>query len=87
MDRRFALALYCTMGITMLPLSWESQKAVWFVLGALEGLARAQVTSIPAAAWRQRFRRVAVVPAVPRAAHAREPLAGPVRRTGADGAA
>ena len=87
MDRRFALALYCTMGITMLPLSWESQKAVWFVLAALEGLARAQGPIDPGAAWRQRFRRVAVAPAAPRTARAREPLAGPVRRAGADGAA
>jgi O-antigen ligase len=87
MDRRFALALYCTMGITMLPLSWEAQKAVWFVLAALEGLARAQGLIDPGAAWRQRFRRVAVAPAAPRTARAREPLAGPIRRAGADGAA
>jgi len=49
LERRFALVLLCTLGVTMLPLTWEANKAVWFVLAALLGLARAQ-TVAPAGA-------------------------------------
>jgi O-antigen ligase len=42
LERRFALVLFATLGTTMLPLTWEDQKAVWFVLAVLIGLAHAQ---------------------------------------------
>ncbi len=44
LERRFALVLLATLGVAMLPLSWDDQKAVWFVLAALVGLARATGT-------------------------------------------
>jgi O-antigen ligase len=40
-ERRFALVLLATLIVTMLPLSWDDQKSVWFVLAALLGLAQA----------------------------------------------
>ncbi len=86
MDRRFALALYCTLGIAMLPLSWDAHKAVWFILGALEGFSQAQVGEMRLASWRERFRRAATVRA-PSPARARVPLAGQARRSGLDGTA
>lgn len=42
LERRFSLVLLATLGVTMLPLTWEDNKAVWFILAALLGLARAQ---------------------------------------------
>lgn len=41
-DRRFALVLLATLCFTMLPLTWEDQKQVWFVLAALVGLSQAK---------------------------------------------
>jgi O-antigen ligase len=39
LERRFALVLLTTLVVAMSPLSWENDKAVWFVLAALLGLA------------------------------------------------
>jgi O-antigen ligase len=39
LERRFALVLLATLVVAMSPLSWENDKAVWFVLAALLGLA------------------------------------------------
>lgn len=47
LERRFALVLFGTLGLTMLPLTWEDQKAVWFVLAALVGLANAPDVAVP----------------------------------------
>jgi O-antigen ligase len=41
LERRFALVLLGTVCFAMLPLTWEDQKQVWFVLAALVGLAAA----------------------------------------------
>ena len=38
LERRFTLVLLATLGVAMLPLSWEDHKAVWFMLAALIGL-------------------------------------------------
>ena len=40
-ERRFAVVLLGTLVVAMLPLSWDDQKSVWFVLGALLGLSQA----------------------------------------------
>ena len=40
LERRFTLVLLATLGMAMMPLSWDDQKAVWFILAALVGLAR-----------------------------------------------
>jgi hypothetical protein len=47
LDRRFALVLTATLGMTMLPLTWEDQKAVWFVLAVLMGLSNAPDVMAP----------------------------------------
>jgi O-antigen ligase len=41
MERRFAFVLFCTLIVTMSPLSWHDQKSVWFVLAVILGMARA----------------------------------------------
>jgi O-antigen ligase len=41
-ERRFALVLFGTLIVAMLPLTWEHRKAAWFVLAALAGFSRAQ---------------------------------------------
>jgi O-antigen ligase len=38
-DRRFSLVLLAALVTAMMPLSWENQKSVWFILAALLGLA------------------------------------------------
>ena len=43
MNRRFALVLFGTLLITMLPLTWEDRKQVWVVLAILVGLTHAHV--------------------------------------------
>ena len=40
-ERRFGLVLLATLVVTMLPLSWDDQKSVWFVLAVLLGLTQA----------------------------------------------
>jgi O-antigen ligase len=63
LERRFALVLLATLGIAMLPLTWEDRRELWFVLAALLGLSRALVAGreapqppiphhrVPAPAW------------------------------------
>jgi O-antigen ligase len=41
LERRFALVLLATVGVAMLPLTWEDRKSVWIILAALLGFARA----------------------------------------------
>lgn len=41
LERRYALVLFATLVVTMLPLTAEQSKQVWFVLAALFGLSRA----------------------------------------------
>ena len=41
LDRRFSLVLLATLCVIMIPLTWEDHKALWFILAALLGLARA----------------------------------------------
>ena len=52
-DRRFALVLYATTFVAMLPLTWEDDKAVWFIMAALVGLANAPPVAVPQRAWVQ----------------------------------
>jgi O-antigen ligase len=51
-DRRFALVLFATTIVAMLPLTWEDDKAVWFILGALMGLCHAARPAPQPALWR-----------------------------------
>jgi O-antigen ligase len=43
LPRRFGLVLFFTLGVAMLPLTWEDRKPTWFVLAALIGFSRAWV--------------------------------------------
>lgn len=56
LDRRFALVLLATLAVVMLPLAWEDQKAVWFILAALVGLARTWDAAAGSALHRQSSR-------------------------------
>ena len=49
LERRYALVLLMTLGVTMMPLTWEHRKSVWFVLAALVGLSEARSTAVRAA--------------------------------------
>ena len=40
-ERRLGIVLLATLVVAMLPLSWEDQKSVWFMLAALLGLSQA----------------------------------------------
>lgn len=75
-ERRVALVLLATLVVTMLPLSWDDQKSVWFVLAALLGLSQAT-------GWVARAEARPVVPARPtpvvRARARAAPRAGSVR--------
>jgi O-antigen ligase len=53
LDRRFSLVLLATLGVVMIPLTWEDQKPVWFILAALIGLARARETMTSGHVWPQ----------------------------------
>jgi O-antigen ligase len=44
LERRFALVLLAAAALSISPLTWEDSKAVWFILAALLGLAKAPVT-------------------------------------------
>jgi O-antigen ligase len=41
LERRFAVVLLATVGVAMLPLTWEDRRVVWFVMAALLGLSKA----------------------------------------------
>jgi O-antigen ligase len=80
LERRFALVLLATVVTTMLPLTWEDNKAVWFVLAALLGF-----TQAPAGAPLSRMRhapvRAAPIVRSPMAARLRDAITEPVRRS------
>ena len=49
--RRFALLLLATLGVAMLPLTWEDRKVVWFILPALLGFSQANLRGGTGAPW------------------------------------
>lgn len=58
-ERRFGLVLLATLGTAMLPLTWEDQKDVWFIMAALVGMSAAQI-SRPSGTVRQPLPRRAI---------------------------
>jgi O-antigen ligase len=44
LERRFAIVLMATLGVALLPLTWEDRRAVWVVLSILVGLSQAYAT-------------------------------------------
>jgi O-antigen ligase len=77
LERRFALVLFATLGLAMFPLTWEDRKAVWFVLAALLGLAKAAGVGSGRTVGQPPGRRVGFVPVAPRVARPREPIVVP----------
>ena len=61
LERRFGLVLLATLGTAMLPLTWEHQKAVWFIMAALIGMSSMQVTGPGGAVRQPLLRRTAPV--------------------------
>jgi O-antigen ligase len=82
MERRFALVLLATLGMAMLPLTWEDRKPVWFILAALLGLSKAGVGK--GGAVQPRPLQPAPIVRAPRAAQLRETLTTPRRRADLD---
>jgi O-antigen ligase len=82
LERRYALVLFATTGMTMLPLTWEDSKPVWFILGALVGLSQAQGTRTGGAVPRPRATGPLQGP--PRGIRPRPPLTAPVPHAGPD---
>jgi O-antigen ligase len=74
LERRFTLVLFLTLVVAMLPLSWEDQKAVWFVLALLFGLAQATGVALPGALRQAPLARPAPVGRPVMAARTREPF-------------
>ena len=56
LERRFALVLFATLAVAMLPLSWEDQKPVWIVLAVLVGFSNVQAAALGRVAARLRQR-------------------------------
>jgi O-antigen ligase len=46
-ERRFTVVLLATLMVAMLPLSWDDQKSVWFLLALLLGLSQAPGVGVP----------------------------------------
>lgn len=74
LERRFGLILLATLGVAMLPLTWEHRKAAWFVLAALIGLARAQGGGGRGSGLKEHGRRPAALGQPPVSARPFDPL-------------
>jgi O-antigen ligase len=83
LERRFALVLFATLIVTMLPLSLQDSKPVWFILAALCAFASTQRRRIGASVPRPRPWG-STPPRSPRGARPRPPLSAPVRPAGPD---
>jgi O-antigen ligase len=81
LERRYSLVLLATLGIAMLPLTWEDRKAVWVILGALLGLSKSQVAAAGGAVGQLLPRRVAAIGRRPVAAR---PVIAPGRNADQD---
>jgi len=85
LERRLGLVLMATLVTAMLPLTWEDQKVVWFVLAALLGLSKVHIAEF-SQPGRQFLAGRSVLPPRPRvvARHVAAPggpRAGPDART------
>jgi O-antigen ligase len=47
MERRFALVLFATVGVAMLPLGWDDRKPVWVILALISSLGAVLATRTP----------------------------------------
>ncbi len=77
LERRFAVVLLATLGVAMLPLTWEDRRAVWVVLAILLGFSQARIAETRGAARQPLPRAAAPVVARPRTVRSMErPTAG-----------
>jgi len=84
LERRFGLVLLATLGVAMLPLTWEDSKPVWFIVGALLGLSHAQVAGMGGAVRPQTLNRTAPLVRPPVTARPRQPMPAPSRSADRD---
>jgi len=68
LERRFGLVLLATLVTAMLPLTWEDQKATWFIMAALIGMSALYVSGPRAAVRRPLLRRTVPAGRLPVAA-------------------
>jgi len=68
LERRFALILLATLGVAMLPLTWEDRRAVWVILAILLGFSQARIAEMGGATLQPSPLRRAPVAARPRTA-------------------
>ncbi|MBA3445496.1 MAG: O-antigen ligase family protein [Gemmatimonadales bacterium] len=78
LERRFGLVLLATLGIAMLPLTWEHRKGVWFVLAVLTGFAQVAGIRTRGAVRKQQARRPTPL-RYPAGARPLDPLTAPGR--------
>jgi O-antigen ligase len=45
LERRFALVLFVTLAVTMMPLTWEDRRVVWIVMAILIGCSQARLAA------------------------------------------
>jgi O-antigen ligase len=79
LERRFGLVLLTALGVSVLPLSSEESKRVWFVLAVLVGLSQTYVAG--RGGWRPLTGQTRAGVPPPRGARRREPLPVPLRNT------
>jgi O-antigen ligase len=87
LERRFALVLLATLGVAMFPLTWEDNRAVWFILAALLGFSQAMAAARGLAQPQPPPRRVAPLASRPRAPRSVERLTVPGQAEAEDGTA
>jgi hypothetical protein len=68
LERRFTLVLLATLGVAMLPLTWEDTRAVWVILAAVLGFSQAFIAERGGASRQQPPHRAAPAAARPRTA-------------------
>jgi O-antigen ligase len=79
LERRFALILLASLGIAMLPLTWEDHKVVWFIMAALLGLSQSEGAGTRGAVRSPSPPRTAPMGRVPMGARPPRPLTAPGR--------
>jgi O-antigen ligase len=81
LERRVALVLLAALGTSMMPLSSEESKRVWFVLAALVALSQTHVAGTRRARWPVRAGQIPRMPRPLSGTRRGEPLAVPLRNT------
>jgi O-antigen ligase len=87
LERRFALVLLTTLGVAMLPLTWEDRRAVWVILAILLGFSQARIAEMGGAARQPSPGGAAPVATRPRTARPLERPAVPGRSIAPDATA